>query len=187
MKLRSERSHRGYTLVEILVIVVIVGILSAIAAPTWFAFLTRLRLNAAQAQTLSAMREAQVSAKREKRVWEACFWQNPTEKKVQWSAHPVATSGGGICANARWQNLIESDGDKIAIATSGTARSTLFNRNNIYRVQFSFKGRVHGQLGKITFIAANQTNQNNGLKRCVVVSTLLGAIRTGGNNECNGD
>lgn len=183
----SEKSHQGYTFVELLVIVVIVGILSAIAAPSWLAFLTRVRLNAAQAQTLSAMREAQAAAKREKRVWEACFWQNATEQKVQWSAHPVPASGGGICANAQWQNLIESDADQIAIATSGIARSTLFNRNNIYRVQFGHKGRVNGQLGKITFIAANQPNQNQGSKRCVVVSTLLGAIRTAGNNECNGN
>lgn len=187
MRLGSEKSHRGYTLVEILVIVVIVGILSAIAAPSWLAFLTRQRLNAAQAQALSAMREAQTSAKREKRVWEACFRQNETEKKLEWSAHPVSASGGVMCANARWQNLIDSDGDMIAIATTGTARSTLFNRNNIYRVQFGYKGTVNGQLGKIAFIPANQTNQNNASKRCVVVSTLLGAIRTGGNNECNGE
>jgi Tfp pilus assembly protein FimT len=187
MELGSEKSHQGYTFVEFVAIIVIIGILSAIAAPSWLGFLTAQRLNAAQAQALSIMREAQASAKREKRVWEACFRQNATEKKVQWSAHPVPASGGGMCANARWQNLIESDGDQIAIATSGTARSTLFNRNNIYRIQFGYKGRVNGQLGKITFIAANQTNQNRGSKRCVVVSTLLGAIRTAGNNECNGD
>jgi type II secretory pathway pseudopilin PulG len=187
MVLPSEKSHQGYTFLECLTIIAIVGILSAIAAPTWLGFVTRLRLNAAQAQALSAMREAQTAAKREKRVWEACFRQNETEKKVEFSAHPVPAAGGGMCANARWQNLIESDGDGIAIATNGTARSTLFNRNNIYRVQFGYKGRVNGQLGKITFIAANQTNQNRASKRCVVVSTLLGAIRTAGNNECNGD
>lgn len=184
MRLPSEKSTGGYTLLEAVIIVAVIGILSAIAAPSWLGFIARLRLNAAQAEALSIMREAQAGAKREKRVWEACFRQNETEKKVQWSVHPEASSSGVFCANARWQNLIASDADKIAIATSGNARSTLLDRNNMYRIQFNHKGRVHGQLGKITFIARNQ---NNGSKRCVVVATLLGAIRTAGNNECNGD
>ena len=184
MRHSLEKSTGGYTLLETVMIVAIVGILCAIAAPSWLGFITRLRLNAAQAEALSVMREAQAGAKREKRVWEACFRQNEIEKKVQWSVHREPSSNEAFCANARWQNLIASDADKIAIATSGNARSTLLARNNMYRVQFNHKGRVNGQLGKITFIARNQ---NNGSKRCVVVATLLGAIRTAGNNECNGD
>ena len=184
MRLRSEKSTGGYTLLEAVIIVAVIGILSAIAAPSWLGFMIRLRLNAAQSEALSVMREAQAGAKREKRVWEACFRQNETERKVQWSAHPESQSSGVFCSNARWQNLIGSDADKIAIATTGNAHTTLLDRNDVYRVQFNHKGRVHGQLGKITFIARNQ---NNGSKRCVVVATLLGAIRTVANNDCNGD
>ena len=182
MLFQSKQSDGGYTLLEILIIVFIVGILSAIAAPSWLGFLTRLSLNTAQAEALNIMRDAQAKAKLQKRVWEACFQQNDTEKKVQWSVHPVSQQSGDICTNARWQNLIGSDTDKIAIDISSPARSTLFKRNNIYRVQFNHKGWVNGQLGKITFTTRNQTN--NSPRRCVVVSTLLGALRTAQEREC---
>lgn len=177
MQLRSSKSTQGYTLLEVVIIVVVIGILSAIAAPSWLAFLTRLRLNAAQAEALAVMREAQAGAKRQKRVWEACFQQNNTENKVQWSVHPFKEDGE-ICENATWQNLIGSDANKIAIDSNG---STLYNKNNIYRLQFNHKGWVNGQLGKITFMPPNQPN---GSKRCVYASTLLGAMRTAQNREC---
>lgn len=174
------RSSRGFTVVELVVVLGIMGILAAIAAPSWLALLNRIRLNSAQAQALSIMREAQVKAKQEKRVWEACFWQNETEKKVQWSVHPLKRNGQ-ICENARWQNFLGEDATKIAIDMAGSTRSTLYNRNHMYRAQFTYKGRVNGQLGKITF---KIRNQEAGLKRCVFVSTLLGAMRTAQNQEC---
>lgn len=182
MLFQAKKSDGGYTLLEVLIIAAIIGILSAIAAPSWLGFLTRLSLNAAQAEALTIMRDAQGKAKLQKRVWEACFWQNDSDRKVQWSVHPVSQSSGDICTNARWQNLIRSDADKIAIDINSSARATLFNRNNIYRVQFNHKGWVNGQLGKITFTTRNQTN--NSPRRCVVVSTLLGALRTAQDREC---
>lgn len=184
MQFGSKKSNRGYTLIEVLVIVVVVAVISAIAAPSWLGFLTRQRLNAAQAEALAVMRAAQINAKREKRVWEACFWQNSTEKKVQWSAHPAPSTNSQFCTNARWQNLIGADNAQVVIDTTSSSKSTLIDRNNIYRVQFNDKGRVHGQLGKITFTVPNQ---NNGLKRCVYVSTLLGAMRTDSDRGCRGD
>lgn len=183
MQYPSDKSSGGYTLLETVTTVVVIGVLSAIATPTWLAFLTRLRLNAAQAEALTIMREAQVNAKREKRIWEACFYQNESEKKVQWSVSPFK-EGGDICQNAIWQNLIGSDADKIVIDMdmASASHSTLYNKNNIYRVQFNHKGCTNGQLGKITFMAPNQSISS---KRCVVVSTLLGAIRSAQNQQCN--
>ena len=160
----------------------ILGILSAIAAPSWLAFLSRQRLNVAQAEALSIMRDAQANAKREKRVWEACFRQNQPEKKVEWSVHPMIDSAGEMCANARWQDLIGSDANKIEIDSSlSTPRSS----SKVYRVRFNHKGRVHGLLGKVTFMTAN--SRNNSARRCVLISTLLGVLRTDRDRGCNGD
>ena len=182
MQFKPEKSNYGYTLFEALTIVVILGIFSAIAAPSWLAFLNRQRLNVAQAEALSIMREAQANAKKEKRVWEACFRQNEAEKKVEWSVHPMTDSGGAICGNARWQNLIGSDANKIEIDSS---RSTPRSSSKVYPVRFNHKGRSHGSLGRVTFMTPN--SNNNRVRRCVWISTLLGALRTDRDRGCDGD
>jgi len=41
----SSSSESGFTLIEVLVVVIIVGILGSIAAPGWLSFLERQRAN----------------------------------------------------------------------------------------------------------------------------------------------
>ncbi|NJK27453.1 MAG: type II secretion system protein [Coleofasciculaceae cyanobacterium SM2_3_26] len=46
----------GFSLIEILVVIVMIGILSAISIPSWLNFMKRQRVNAAQGQASQAMR-----------------------------------------------------------------------------------------------------------------------------------
>ncbi len=59
-------SESGFSLVELAVIVVIIGIFSAIAAPAWDAFVSRQRIRAVNGQVLQALQTAQAEAKRTK-------------------------------------------------------------------------------------------------------------------------
>jgi prepilin-type N-terminal cleavage/methylation domain-containing protein len=52
-------SNRGFTLIEMLVIVVMVGIISAITAPSLLGMLNRSKINAAQAEVEGVIQEAQ--------------------------------------------------------------------------------------------------------------------------------
>lgn len=173
MKYQYSQAHGGFTLVELLVIVVVIAILSAIATPSWQAFLKRYRLNASQAEALSIMRQAQHKAKSEKRVWEASF--RKSDRYIQWSVHPVSDTQ----TNYTWNYLLSEDADQIDIDTTKT---TLRQSNGTYNIQFQYKGRVNGQLGRITFMspAAN----DKAPRRCVFVSTLLGAMRTDSDKGC---
>lgn len=59
---RPRAKQAGFTLLEVLVVIVIIGILASIAAPTWLRYLANRRAQAVQAEILQLMRQAQNTA-----------------------------------------------------------------------------------------------------------------------------
>ncbi len=164
-----NQSAAGFTLIEMLVVIIMVSILAAIAGPSYLGFMNRQRLNTAQNQVLEIMRVAQTNAKREKTSWMACFRDDGT--KVEWSVSRLPEGGALSCATAtNWQPL-SSDSKVIAINTTYTNFTA--TPATFYPIRFKFDGSV-APLGKITL---NIRNETNSIKRCVFVSTLLGALR----------
>jgi type II secretory pathway pseudopilin PulG len=143
---------------EVLVIVVIIGILMAIAAPSWIGFLNTRKLNTAQDELFQAIRQAQVQATQTQQVWQASF-QEPNGL-IQFAVHTAS-------APPIWQTSIPT----VHIDASDT---TLAIGSMGYQVQFSKSGQVNGQLGRLTLVGDRSST-----RRCVIVSTLLGALRRG--------
>lgn len=152
-------STRGFTTLEVIVILAIVSILFAIVAPGWAPFMNTLRLNAAQSEVYQVMRDAQSTARRNHLHWQASFRE--LDDVVQWAIHPASL----LPTNAVWKNLdpnIRLD-----------AETTLQLVNGVRRVQFDENGNVNGQLGRLTLSA----KAGGKAKRCVIVSTLIGVVR----------
>lgn len=173
----------GFTLIETLIVITMVGVLAAIAAPSWVAFIDKQRLNTAQDKVLRVIREAQLQAKNQRSCWEVSFRDDGT--KVQWSTHlpSVATDNCPTTAAANswiWNDLLEEKANRIAIDTT-TTLSTSNQPTGAYGIQFQFNGWVNGLPRKITLKTRNSSSST---KRCVVVSTILGAMRTAQDDSC---
>jgi prepilin-type N-terminal cleavage/methylation domain-containing protein len=151
----------GFTLPEVLVVVLFIGILATFALPNWLVFIDTQRLNQAQSQVYNAIRQAQSQASKEKLTWQASFRES--NDIVQWAVHPATVSP--VVAN--WNNL----DSRVRL----DAETTLEQSNNVRRIQFDYQGSVRQPpLGRITLSSKSRIK----IKRCVYVSTILGAMRT---------
>lgn len=171
----STQSVAGFTLFEMLAVIIMVGILSAIAVPSYLGLLNRQKLNTAQNQVLDIMRTAQTNAKREKTFWTACFHDDGT--KVEWSVSRLP-EGDWSCTDATNRQPLSSDSKVIAINTTYT--KFIADPATYYPVKFKYDG-TFVSLGRITL---NIRNEPNGIKRCVFGSTILGAFRNDKDVKC---
>jgi prepilin-type N-terminal cleavage/methylation domain-containing protein len=161
----SHSSDSGFSLLEMICVALMVGLLASIAAPSWLAFANSRSLTAAQDEVYRALLKAQRDAKSSHLRQEANFRQLNGE--VQWTTHSVNT------AATSWQTL--QAGVQI-----NTAKTTMSQTNNIYRLRFDEQGNVDGQLGKLTLSSQNGGNS----QRCVIASTLIGAFRKAQDQKC---
>ncbi|KYC39427.1 methylase [Scytonema hofmannii PCC 7110] len=187
----KSSSNSGFTMLEIVVIVLITGLLAAIAVPSWLAFVDIQRLKTAQGEVYQAMRQAQSLATKNKLTWQASFREH--NGIVQWTVHQAQADKFvpyTISVNDNlWHNLDTNIRIDTVKNNKGKSETTLPKDTSAqaWRVIFNYQGCPIYQvgdectqtslrtLGQITF-----SSKNGGkAKRCVYISTILGAMRTG--------
>lgn len=198
-----NKSTKGFTLIEVLVTIVLVGILSAIAAPSWLGFVARQRLNKANDSVLAAVQDAQRQAKKTKRNYSVSIQLNSNIPQI--SVHPGLTPP--ITTSTSWRNIgadLEIKPGTILLFTNLDGNDNASDDENINytdastldspkTITFDHKGGLESPAdisdkGLIIALATPKPSNNNqasDVKRCVIVQTLIGGIRTAKDEDCD--
>jgi prepilin-type N-terminal cleavage/methylation domain-containing protein len=159
---RSKTStDGGFTLIEVLVVVIMVAILMGIAAPGWLSYLNRQRMRAVENDLSEVFRQAQTNAKqlRIEQLIEVDTAADLPTVRVNGSPQVLGSS-----------NLPPGS---IRLAVS-PAPSTA--------ITFDYTGSP--PVASVPFVVTI-TPDGATAQRCVIVANLLGAIKTARDAECN--
>src|SRR6476469_1707886 len=177
-KTASRKADGGFTLLEMVVIALIIGILSSIAAPSWEAFINRQRVRTVNDRVFQSLRLAQSEAKRTKREVTVTFSAPSVDPPTITFTPPLATGGSTQTLNAGG----EIKPGTIALVSNATS------------ITFDYQGNVKDQLPLDTSVTPNirrlvatVSPVSGGTKQCAIVETIIGGMRTAeGNDPANG-
>lgn len=177
-KFLSNRSTEGFTILEALVVVIIVAVLAAIAAPGWLAFMDRQRMNSVRSDLLETLRRVQSDAR-----------QNRTPKVVIVdTAAPIPTlrvgDRGATLATGAPIQLGNANIKENYLQLSTEASTASGWDATVTSVTFDYEGIVDSGADDIPFVITISPTAS-GAQRCVVVANLLGSLKTLNGDACN--
>lgn len=181
---RQNTANNGFTLFEMLVVIVIAGILALIAAPGWLTFANNRRADAGRDQVLQILRQAQTRALQTRRAQVVDF-VTPANALPMIKTAGVEQSLDGQTTSAQRSNSsysLDVINNRNAGCSAGVDKCVVFDdRGNIKTAD---NGEPPAEESGIMKIVVSSP-ANNGSKRCVIVRTLLGAMQNGSGDECN--
>lgn len=158
-------SSAGFTLIEVLVVVVIVAVLGAIAAPSWLAYATRQRMKAVESDLVQVFNQARETAVAQRRTVVVQIDETAVIPTVTVDGNVQELGPNELRPNMVTLNVASSAADTITFDYQGTAR------NN-----------ASGDVPFVVDILPSTGNSQN----CVAVATLLGNVKTANSvDECD--
>lgn len=151
LMLDADRDNQGFTLIEILVILAIVGILASIGVPSFLAMNNRAKLNSSLSNLSSAIQEVQRTAIRTTKSCTISFPSSGTD-------NPTIASSCLISGNLMLNGINM--------------------RNNITSIVFNFRGDTSTSSASKGTIVLSLPG-NTGDPKCLVIGPGIGTMGTG--------
>jgi len=173
-KTASRKGDGGFTILELIVIVLVLGLLSAIAAPSWLAFINRQRVRTVNDRVFQSLRLAQSEAKRTKRDITVTFHYDPNPPANPVADPPTVTFTPPLATGGSTQTL--NAGGEIK---PGTIALTFNQPDPTNPKTSSLVFDYQGNPSKTDFvITVAPAKAPNSARQCARVETLIGGMRT---------
>lgn len=174
---KLSRYDKGFTLIEVITAVIILGVLAAIAAPNFLGLLNRNRLNHGLNEVEGAVREAQRLAIRRGKT---CSIRLTTASGSSTSIVEVTPDGSGAYVGCLLSERELPDNVNFSLASGGSL--TLIDSSNTQDLAFSGKGNPDSTSQQTIVV----THPNVNVQKCLRIEGVLGNIITGeyASNEC---
>jgi prepilin-type N-terminal cleavage/methylation domain-containing protein len=184
--IKNPKNQGGFTLLEVLVVAVMVGILSAIAAPSFLGFVNNQRTRTAQSRVSSSIREAQSLAKNKKVGYQVSFRTIGTlgNQQAQVVIHTTPTTPPLASlppTQAYWDSLFWQNLESGVTLDASDINVEVGTTPTVFSSKFDYRGNYIGTTDK--YIRLEPIS--GGPKYCVVVSTILGAVKTFNQGEAS--
>ncbi len=175
-----KQSNAGFSLLEILAVMVILGILAALAAPGWLTFLSRQRATDAKNQVQQAIRTTQTEAKRLRRRRSIQFYPSATSAE---GVPQVELNDSGIRETLGLGELDSGIIELTAVDDNGSpVPELIFRADGSLSVEDDDYG---GAPPELPIMISIESPAGSNTKRCIMIETLLGAIDSGKDADCN--
>lgn len=193
-RIRRRRAIAGFTLIEVIVVLLIIAVLVAIAAPSWNALLNRQRVGIIRDQAAQVIRQTQAEARRRNLAWVLVFDTSTDPPRFASQLQPLGedertapllTDTSGI---TNWETLgkgeVKENQVEVATAPPGALNQIVFDANGAVDQVSAAQSRAIGTRPYIFAVNVRHRGGGDNANRCVIVDTLLGATRTAEGGDC---
>ena len=175
LRTRHKASIAGFTLLEILVVLIIIGVLFAIAAPSWTALMNRQRINTIREQAVQVIREGQNQARTTRSRRFVIFDGDGVTTAARAAIVPLGNTPPDVTTINNWRTL--GDGE-VKVGTMefslGVNKQILFDDKGA--VDREWVGNSNATEGLLV-VKVKPKGASVATQRCAIVDTLLGAVR----------
>jgi len=168
-------STAGYTLIEMMAIVIIIAVLAAIAAPSWLAYATRQRMNAVESDLVQVLKQARETA---------VSRRSDIHVRIQEAeAKPTVDVIIGELANPRsTRTEVLGPGD---LPDDAIILRTPDDPDNV--ITFDYQGTIRDSASTEFVVEIRPVSNDNDdrWRQCAAVATLLGNVKTARGADCD--